>query len=128
MQKIGLIQSEEDAIRLLRRAVARGTRIRLRSILLTSLTTIIGLAPLLIQFGNITGHDIWDKLASLFQFRGAENKDIWYNLALASIGGLASSTVLLILAMPPLYYLCVRLRWLLSEFGAWLRRRLAPSQ
>ncbi len=77
---------------LLRKAVNRGTRIRLRSILLTSLTTIVGLAPLLIHF------------------RPGDDKDIWENLALSSIGGLASSTVLLILAMPPIYY--VGVRWL----------------
>jgi len=90
----------------LRRAVARGTRIRLRSILLTSGTTIAGLAPLLVHLGE------------------SQDKDIWENLALASIGGLVASTVLLILLLPPLYYYLVRTGWVLRRFGGWLRARL----
>ena len=99
-----------EAVQLLRCAVAQGTQVRLRSIVLTSLTTIVGLAPLLIHFGE------------------SEGRDIWENLALSSIGGLASSTVLLLLAMPPLYYFCVRAGWLLLDFGGWLRRRFSGAQ
>jgi HAE1 family hydrophobic/amphiphilic exporter-1 len=90
---------------LLRRAVARGTRVRLRSILLTSGTTIVGLAPLLIRFGESEGQDIWE------------------NLALSSIGGLVSSTVLLLLAMPALYYVSIRVKWIGMRFWYWVRRR-----
>jgi len=90
----------------LRRAVARATRIRLRSILLTSGTTIAGLAPLLIHLGE------------------SKDKDIWENLALASIGGLAASTILLILLLPPLYYYLVRTGWVFRRFAGWLRGRL----
>ncbi len=89
---------------LLRRAVARGTRIRLRSVLLTSLTTIVGLSPLLVKFGE------------------REGKDIWENLALSSIGGLASSTLLLLVCMPPLYYFCIRTDWVWRRFAAWVKR------
>lgn len=74
-------------------ALARATHVRLRSILLTSGTTIVGLVPLLIHF------------------REAEDKDIWENLALASIGGLTSNTILILFALPALYYVCVRLGW-----------------
>jgi len=84
----------EDRAKMLHRAVARATHVRLRSILLTSGTTIVGLAPLLIHF------------------RDTQDKDIWENLALASIGGLASSTILIVLALPPLYYMCIRTNWL----------------
>jgi len=75
---------------LLQRAIARATRIRLRSILLTTGTTIVGLAPLLVHF------------------RQTEDKDIWENLALASIGGLTSSTLLILFSMPAIYYLVTR--------------------
>lgn len=94
---------------LLRRGVARAIRIRLRSILLTSGTTIVGLAPLLVQF------------------RDTEDKDIWENLALASIGGLASSTILILIVLPVLYYVCVRFDWiwrgLLDRVRHGIRRR-----
>jgi HAE1 family hydrophobic/amphiphilic exporter-1 len=90
---------------LLRRAVARGTRICLRPILLTTGTTIAGLAPLLVHLNE------------------TKEKDIWENLALASIGGLASSAVLLILVLPPLYYYCVRTGWALKRAWLWAQRR-----
>jgi hypothetical protein len=91
-----------DRAGLLQRSIARATRIRLRSILLTSGTTIVGLAPLLVHF------------------RATEDKDIWENLALASIGGLTSSTILVATVMPVLYYATVRfVGW--PWRGAWSR-------
>jgi HAE1 family hydrophobic/amphiphilic exporter-1 len=93
-----------DRPRLLHRAVARATRIRLRSILLTSGTTIVGLAPLLVHF------------------RETEDKDIWENLALASIGGLASSTILILFALPALYYMCIRFDWIWRRIWQRIRR------
>ncbi len=81
----------------LRRAIVDGTRIQMRSILLTSGTTIAGLLPLLYK------HD------------PTEGKDIWENLALSSIGGLTSSTVLILSAIPTLY-------WIFTRWGWWWRR------
>ncbi len=100
------VLAASERVVLLRRAVARGTRIRLRSILLTSGTTIVGLSPLLVKFGE------------------EEGKDIWENLALSSIGGLASSTLLLIICMPPLYYVCIRTGWVWRRFAGWVRHRV----
>ncbi|MEZ4650981.1 MAG: efflux RND transporter permease subunit [Candidatus Eisenbacteria bacterium] len=82
-----------ERVDLLRRAVARGTRIKLRSILLTTGTTLVGLLPLLL-FRDET-----------------EGRDIWVNLALSSTGGLASSLVLILLMVPVLYTMFVRLGW-----------------
>jgi HAE1 family hydrophobic/amphiphilic exporter-1 len=78
---------------LLQRAICSGIRIQLRSILLTSGTTIAGLLPLLIRLTDTQ-----------------EGQDIWENLALCSIGGLVSSTVLIISAIPAVY-------WIMSRFG-----------
>jgi HAE1 family hydrophobic/amphiphilic exporter-1 len=99
---------------LLRRAIARATRIRLRSVLLTSGTTVVGMAPLLIPMP--------DFLSDLFGGRETQGKDIWENLALTSIGGLISSTVLLLVALPPTYYLCVRLGWIARRVWGGLQR------
>jgi len=90
---------------LLQRAVARGTRICLRPILLTTGTTIAGLAPLLVHLND------------------TKDKDIWENLALTSIGGLAASAVLLIVVLPPLYYYCVCAGWALKRAWLWAQRR-----
>jgi HAE1 family hydrophobic/amphiphilic exporter-1 len=103
------ILPKEDRVDLLRAAIARATRIRLRSILLTSLTTMVGLAPLLIHF------------------RDTNDKDIWENLALASIGGLASSTILIIFAFPTVYFICVRVNWMWRRIWNRIRRNAVPA-
>ena len=51
---------------------------------------------------------------------GSDNQDIWQNLALTSIGGLVSSTILILLALPTLYYFGVRLGWIARDVGRWL--------
>ncbi len=85
---------EKDERReLLKTAIVDGTRIQMRSILLTSGTTIAGLLPLLYKHDTSGG------------------KDIWENLALSSIGGLTSSTVLILSAIPALYWMFTRWGW-----------------
>jgi HAE1 family hydrophobic/amphiphilic exporter-1 len=90
--------------RILKEAICSGTRIQMRSILLTSGTTIAGLLPLLIKLAETT-----------------EGKDIWENLALSSIGGLASSTVLILSAIPAMYWITTRLGWGIAR--VWSRIR-----
>ncbi len=86
-----------ERVEVLKASVCHGTRVRLRSILLTSGTTIVGLAPLLIRFDELEGRDIWE------------------NLALSSIGGLTASVVLILLSLPAAYYVWVRIAWFLYE-------------
>jgi len=94
-----------ERLALLREAIVSGVRIQMRSILLTSGTTIAGLLPLLYS------HD------------SSQGKDIWENLALSSIGGLSSSTVLILSAIPALYWIMTRLGWLLARLWARVHRR-----
>ncbi len=98
----------EQRRELLKRAIVDGTRIQMRSILLASGTTIAGLMPLLFQ---------------LEEQGGGGGKDIWENLALASIGGLASSTVLILMSVPAFYWVFTRIGWSIARGGAWARRR-----
>jgi len=95
--------------RVLNSAIIEGTRIQMRSILLTSGTTIAGLLPL------------------LYKKDASAGKDIWENLALSSIGGLGSSTVLILMAIPALYWMFTRWGWGLARFGRWVRRRGAQK-
>ena len=91
-------------------AICQGMRIQLRSILLTSGTTVAGLLPLLIRITDTT-----------------EGKDIWENLALSSIGGLMSSTVLIISAIPALYWIFTRWGWALARLWYRIRRKPLPE-
>jgi hypothetical protein len=111
-----------ERARLLRRAVARGTLVRLRSVLLTSGTTVVGLLPLLIILERVPWKPGWLfglELPFTLRWMDTDNQDIWQNLALTSVGGLISSTVLIILALPALYYLCVRMGWGFRRLGLW---------
>ncbi len=65
-------------------AIVRGTLERVRPILMTSATTIFGLLPLVL-------------------FSAGADANIWNALAYALIGGLASSTVLVLTVTPALY-------------------------
>ncbi len=65
-------------------AVYAAGRSRLRPVLMTSLTTILGMLPLALGMGN-----------------GAE---MWQPMGIAIIGGLTFSTVLTLVAVPILYY------------------------
>ncbi|MCG8460375.1 MAG: efflux RND transporter permease subunit [Holophagales bacterium] len=104
---------------LLRRAIARGTAIRLRSILLTSATTIVGLLPLLVQVEQLPSTWLGLDLPVTLRWLSDSEQDIWQNLALTSIGGLISSTVLILLVIPPLYYAGVQAGWLARRFYRW---------
>jgi HAE1 family hydrophobic/amphiphilic exporter-1 len=67
-----------------REAILQGTLERVRPILMTTLTTVFGLLPLVL-------------------FAQSADENIWNSLALATIGGLLSSTVFVLVAVPVAY-------------------------
>ncbi|MEN8377030.1 MAG: efflux RND transporter permease subunit, partial [Gemmatimonadota bacterium] len=73
----------------LREAVLEGTLERVRPILMTSATTILGLLPLVL-------------------FSAAADANIWNALGYALVGGLAASTVFVLTVTPALYLLAER--------------------
>jgi Cu/Ag efflux pump CusA len=79
----------------------------MRSILLVSGTTIVGLAPLLVHMNDTA------------------DKDIWENLSLANVGGVTSSTFLILLITPVVYTSSIRLGWQMRHFAAWVKRKVS---
>jgi HAE1 family hydrophobic/amphiphilic exporter-1 len=67
-------------------AVVRGTKDRVRPIFMTTSTTIFGMLPLLLIGAE------------------ANKRQIWSSLALCTVGGLTSSTLLILVVLPVLYY------------------------
>jgi len=70
-------------------AIIIGAKERIRPILITSLTTILGMLPLVIGVKKTAGG----------------KTDIWSSLALCTVGGLTTSALLLLFVLPILYYL-----------------------
>ena len=83
-------------------AVLAAGKSRLRPVLMTSLTTILGMLPLAIGMGN-----------------GAE---MWQPMGIAIIGGLTLSTILTLVAVPILYYV------FMGRSERWNARRKARKQ
>jgi HAE1 family hydrophobic/amphiphilic exporter-1 len=82
-------------------SVVRGAQDRVRPIIMTSLTTILGMLPLVL-------------------FSETANSRIWNALTYALIGGLSSSTILVLTVTPALYLLFEHPRW---PWAWWLERR-----
>ena len=83
-------------------SVAEAARLRMRPILMTTMTTVLGLLPLAI------GPLLLNVLPGSWSL--AEGAEIQQPLAVTVIGGLVSSTVLTLLIIPVLYRVLSRLR------------------
>ena len=80
-------------------AIVEGTQERIRPIFMTAITTIVGMVPMIILEAE------------------AGKLNIWSSLALCTVGGLASSTILIPVAVPVLYQFGEKIKpWLFRKF------------
>ena len=77
-------------------AVLMATKWRLRPILMTSLTTVLTLVPLILQKGG--------------------NSDLWTPLAITIVSGMVSSTILTLFIVPSVYLIFEDIKKLFSRF------------
>ncbi len=102
----------------LKEAIIRGGKARLRPVLLTAITTILGLIPL------ATGLNInFYTLVSEFDaniYVGGDNVIFWGPLAWTVIYGLIVATFLTLIVVPSLFYLITR-------FKMWLRNKTSAK-
>ena len=81
-----------------------------------------------LRFDNRITRALGVEIPITLRWLDTANQDIWQNLALTSIGGLLSSTLLIILVMPALYYVSVRFGWLLRHLWLWLGSLRPPRR
>ena len=92
-------------------AVISASMIRLRPVLLTAVTTILGLAPMAMKF-NI------DFANATYQYN-TESSQWWQSMAVAVIFGLMVSTLLTLGVVPSLYLLYARANAATSRLLGW---------
>jgi len=96
-------------------AVVVAGKMRLRPVLLTAITTILGLLPMAIGF-SLEIHDWPPRIVA-----GAESSEWWAPMAIAVIFGLAMATFLTLVLVPVMFSL-------FDETARRLTRRFAPGE
>ncbi len=98
----------------LNEAIIRGGKARLRPVLLTAITTILGLIPLATGF-NINFFTLFSEFNPNIYF-GGDNVIFWGPLAKTVIYGLIIATFLTLIVVPILFFLATRLKmWIRSR-------------
>ena len=104
-----------------KQAIIQGGATRLRPVLLTAITTILGLYPLAIGF-NFNFFTFLSHLDPEF-FIGGDNAALWGPMAWTIIYGLTFATFLTLVVVPVMYWLAYRGKTGFSN----LRKRFAPK-
>jgi multidrug efflux pump len=100
----------EDA----RKAVMDGGATRLRPVLLTAITTVLGLIPLALGL-NINFFTLFSETDPQF-FLGGDNAKFWGTMAWTVVYGLIFSTFLTLVVVPAMF-------WLIYLFKVWMKKR-----
>ena len=103
--------------------IIKAGKARLRPVLLTAITTVLGLIPLAIGF-NMDFFSLFSDFDPKIYF-GGDNVIFWGPLAWAVIYGLIIATFLTLIIVPVLFYIVHRLR---LRMRGWLGNKRPPSR
>ncbi len=113
----GLEEDEFLDLNTINEAIVKGGKARLRPVLLTAITTILGLIPLATGL-NINFFTLASELNPHI-YVGGDNVIFWGPLAWTVIYGLIVATFLTLIVVPILFYLVTKLKmWFKTWFGA----------
>ena len=107
-RELGLEESEKLTTNLLVECVIEGGKTRLRPVILTAITTILGLLPLALGI-NINFRTLITELNPNF-YIGGENVAFWGPMGWAIVFGLTFATFLTLVVVPILFYLINKLK------------------
>lgn len=114
-EELGLDEDEYLETKDLYECVVKAGKARLRPVLLTAITTILGLIPLAIGL-NINFFTLFNDFDGNVYF-GGDNVIFWGPLAWTVIYGLFVATFLTLIIVPSLFFLSIKLKmWLKKKF------------
>lgn len=116
LEELGLKDKSQLSKEEIEEAIVQGGATRLRPVLLTAITTVLGLIPLAVGF-NFNFFTLISDLDPQI-FIGGDNTAIWGPMAWTVIYGLTFATFLTLIVVPAMYWLAFRMKMgVLGLFG-----------